>query len=158
MGALLVFFDRSKFLENVFGQHVVSILMPRDRRMNVKAKAAQSRVTTGKHILPGVDGRSPLARRYRDVLSALVVDQGGIDRLTEARVQLCRRFAASACIAEAMEADLVNGKQIDISEHCLLSSTLVRLANRIGINRTAREIIPTLHQYLTHEEDDTQSD
>jgi hypothetical protein len=42
----------------------------------------------GRDILPGVDGRSPLARRYRDVLSALVVDQG--DCISEARMALCR--------------------------------------------------------------------
>jgi hypothetical protein len=114
--------------------------------MNVKAKVAQSRVTTGKHLLPGVDGRSPLARRYRDVLSALVVDQG--DCISEARMALCRRFAAAACMAEAMEADLVNGKTIDISEHCLLSSTLVRLANRIGLSREARNITPSVGEYL----------
>jgi hypothetical protein len=114
--------------------------------MNVKAKVAQSRVTTGKHLLPGVDGRSPLARRYRDVLSALVVDQG--DCISEARMALCRRFAAAACMAEAMEADLVNGKQIDISEHCLLSSTLVRLANRIGINRIPKDVSLTVSEYL----------
>jgi hypothetical protein len=114
--------------------------------MNVKAKVAQSRVTTGKHLLPGVDGRSPLARRYRDVLSALVVDQG--DCISEARMALCRRFAAAACMAEAMEADLVNGKQIDIREHCLLSSTLVRLANRIGINRIPKDVSLTVSEYL----------
>ena len=71
--------------------------------------------------------------------------------MSEARVQLCRRFAAVACMAEAIEADLANGKQIDIGEHCLLSSTLVRLATRIGINRTAREIVPTLSQYIENE-------
>src|SRR5262245_11726696 len=116
--------------------------MTQDRRMNVRAKKAMSRVTTGKDLLPGVDGRSPLARRYRDLLAALVNDQGGADHISEARMSLCRRFAAAACIAEAIEADLVNGKQIDTSEHCLLSSTLVRLANRIGLSREARNITP----------------
>lgn len=68
--------------------------------------------------------------------------------MSEARVQLCRRFAAVACMSEAMEAELANGKVIDIGEHCLLSSTLVRLASRIGINRTAHEIVPTLREYI----------
>jgi hypothetical protein len=130
-----------------FGQHVVSENMPRHRKTNVQDKRCQSRVTTGKRLLPGVDGRSPTARRYRDLVSALAVDQGG-DQMSEARAQLCRRFAAAACIAENMEADLVNGKQIDIGEHCLLSSTLVRLASRIGINRHARELVPSVAQYL----------
>ena len=116
--------------------------------MNVKAKAARSRVSNGRDLLPGIDGRSPTARRYRDVLAALVVDQGGADAMTEARMALCRRFAAAACLAEAMEARLVNGETIDIGEHCLLSSTLVRIANRIGINRIARDVTPTIDEYL----------
>jgi hypothetical protein len=113
-----------------------------------RAPTARSRVTNGKDILPGIDNRSPIARRYRDILAQLASDQGGADRMSEARVQLCRRFAASACMAEGLEADLANGKQIDIGEHCLLSSTLVRLASRIGLNRHAHEIVPSVAQYL----------
>jgi hypothetical protein len=68
--------------------------------------------------------------------------------MSEARVQLCRRFAAAACMAEAMEARLVNGETTDISEHCLLSSTLVRLANRIGLNRIPKDVSLTVAEYL----------
>jgi hypothetical protein len=109
---------------------------------------ARSAVSNGSNLLPGVDGRSALARRYRDVLGALTSDQGGGDRLSEARTQLCRRFAAAAVLAEAMEARLVNGEAIDLQEHALLSSTLVRLAQRIGIDRRARNLVPDLADYL----------
>lgn len=126
--------------------------MPRRNKSNAattqRAPTARSRVTNGRDILPGIDNRSPIARRYRDITAALASDQGGVERMSEARVQLCRRFAAVACMSEAMEADLASGKQIDIGEHCLLSSTLVRLANRIGLNRHAREIVPSVAQYL----------
>jgi hypothetical protein len=109
---------------------------------------ASSRVTNGREVLPGVDGRSLIARRYRDISSAIVADQGGIDRLAEARLQLIRRFAACAVMAEQMESLLANGKKIDIGEHALLTSSMVRVAQRIGINRRAREIMPSLSQYL----------
>jgi hypothetical protein len=42
----------------------------------------------------------------------------------------------------------VNGETIDISEHCLLSSTLVRLANRIGLNRIPKDVSLTVAEYL----------
>lgn len=109
---------------------------------------ARSRVSNGKDILPGCDGRGLIARRYRDICAALASDQGGADRMSEARVQLCRRFAAAACMAEAMESKLANGEVIDIAEHSLLSSTLVRLASRIGINRTTHELVPSVAQYI----------
>src|SRR5215831_15745222 len=89
--------------------------------------SARSRVSNGADVLPDVDGRSAIARRYRDILAQLASDQGGVDRLGEARLQLCRRFAAAACIAEQMEADLANGAKIDIAEHAQLCSTLVRV-------------------------------
>jgi hypothetical protein len=116
--------------------------------LTARKASARSRVSNGKDLLPGVDGRSPLARRYRDIAAALISDMGGIDRCTEARLQLLRRFSAASVMAEAMEADLVNGKPIDIAEHSLLSSTLVRLAQRIGISRMPKNVTPYLHDYL----------
>lgn len=116
--------------------------------LSTRKASARSRVSNGQDILPGVDGRSPLARRYRDISAAIVADMGGPDRCSEARIQLIRRFAASAVMAEAMEATLVNGQSINITEHSLLSSTLVRLAARIGINRMPKNVTPHLHDYL----------
>jgi hypothetical protein len=108
----------------------------------------RSRVSNNNKLLVGADGRSAVARRFRDLVSRIVSDSGGIDQLAEARLQLIRRFSAAAVIAESMEARLANGEAIDINEHALLCSTLVRLAARIGIDRTAREIVPSLAQYL----------
>jgi len=68
--------------------------------------------------------------------------------MSEARLQLVRRFAAIACLAEQVESRLANGEMIDVGEHALLCSTLVRVANRIGINRKAREIVPSVAQYV----------
>jgi hypothetical protein len=107
----------------------------------------RSRVSNGRDILPGVDGRSLMGRRYRDISAQIIHDQGGPDMCSESRLQLIRRFSAAAVIAEHMEARLAQGEPIDIGEHALLCSTLARLASRIGINRVAKPI-PTLEQYL----------
>ena len=109
----------------------------------------RSRVTNGRDVLPDIDGRSVIARRYRDIVNAILVDQGGVDQCSESRSkQLIRRFAAAAVIAEQMESRLANGEQIDIAEHAQLASTLVRIAQRIGINRRAKNITPALPDYL----------
>jgi hypothetical protein len=110
---------------------------------------ARSRVSNGSDVLPGVrDGRSLIARRYRDIMSAIVADQGGAEQISEARLQLVRRFCAAAVLAEQMESRLANGEQIDIAEHALLASTLVRIARQIGVNRIAKDVTPTLQDYL----------
>jgi hypothetical protein len=103
-------------------------------------------VSNGRDVLPDIDGRTLIARRYRDITNAILVDQGGEAECSESRKQLIRRFAAAAVLAEQIEARLARGEPIDISEHAILSSTLVRLAQRIGINRVARDITATLDE------------
>jgi hypothetical protein len=108
----------------------------------------RSAVSNGTDTLPDVDGRTIIARRYRDITRAILVDQGGVEHCSESRQQLIRRFAAAAVLAEQLESRLANGEQIDIQEHATLSSTLVRLAARIGIDRVARDVTPSLAEYL----------
>jgi hypothetical protein len=118
------------------------------RQPGVRKPAFRSRVSNGRDVLPGVDGRSLIARRYHDICSAIAVDQGGVELLSEARLQLVRRFAAAAVLAEQMEARLANGETIDIAQHALLASTLVRVGQRIGIDRIPRDVSPSLADVL----------
>jgi hypothetical protein len=125
-------------------------------RRKVGRDPQRSRVTNGSALLAGIDQRSAVARRYKDITTAILVDQGGADQCSESRLQLVRRFAAAAVIAEQMEAALVRGEPIDVQEHALLCSTLTRLAQRIGIERRARNITPSLREYLqqAHSDDE----
>jgi hypothetical protein len=101
---------------------------------------ARSRLTNGKDLLPNVDGRSLIARRYRDICTTIASDQGGLDQLSEARIQLIRRYAACCVLAEEMESRLVRGEQIDITVYVQLTTTMVRIALRIGLDRVPRDI------------------
>jgi hypothetical protein len=109
---------------------------------------ARSRISNGHDLLPNIDGRSATARRYRDIASQILNDQGGEARCSESRLQLIRRFAAAAVLAENLEAKLAGGENIDVTQHALLCSTLTRLATRIGIDRIPRDLTPTLNEYL----------
>ena len=54
-----------------------------------------------------------------------------------------------ACVlAEELEGRLARGEEIDVERHALLCSTLTRLAQRIGIDRRAKNITPSLGDYL----------
>lgn len=122
--------------------------MPATKRaLAPRQPTARSRVSNGSDVLPGVDQRSAVARRYRDLVSALCVDAGGIDRLSEVRVQLIRRFAAASVLAEQMEAKIANGGTVDVTEYCTLASTATRISQRIGLDRKAK-VIPTLREYI----------
>ena len=108
----------------------------------------RSRISNQREILPGIDQRLAIARRYRDLVAQIAIDQGGADRCSETRMQLIRRFASGAVLAEELEARLARGEPVGIAEHALLSSTLVRLAQRIGLERRARNVTPSVGQYL----------
>jgi hypothetical protein len=104
----------------------------------------RSRVSNGTKgaMLPKIDGRSATARRIYDIASAIATDLGGADRLSETRLSLVRRFASLAALAEQHEANIANGEEVDVAELAHLSSTLCRLATRIGLKRIARDVTP----------------
>jgi len=57
---------------------------PGDRGQVVpRPPGTRSRITNASKTLPDVDGRSTIARRYRDLSGAIVSDQGGIDQCSE---------------------------------------------------------------------------
>jgi hypothetical protein len=110
---------------------------------------ARSRVSNHADLLPAiVDGRSAPARRFRDLVNAYVADMGGLDRCSEIKLGLMRRLAATTVQAEMLEARMVNGEAVDIASLCTLASTTVRLSQRLGLERRARTVTPSLNQYL----------
>ena len=108
----------------------------------------RSAVTNHKDLLRGLDGRSASARRLRDPVNAFVADMGGLDCCSEIKLGLVRRLAATTVQAEMLEARMMNGEAIDIATLCTLASTTVRLSQRLGLERRARNVTPSLGQYL----------
>src|SRR5438270_13763209 len=74
-----------------------------------RSSKQRSRMTNGTALLPDVDGRSAIARRFKDITSGILADQGGAALCSETRKQLIRRFAAAAVIAGQPEAALGRG-------------------------------------------------
>lgn len=98
---------------------------------------ARSRITNGTRILEGIDWRSAIARRYTDLVAAVVENKGGRAQISEAQMQLARRFAALSVQLEALETRLVNGESIDITEYAQLTSTQVRVVARLGVGKVS---------------------
>ena len=107
----------------------------------------RSRVSNGKTLfLEAVDGRSPMARRYRDVLADLVSDLGGDP--TEAQSLIARRAATLAVWCEMEEAALASGNKFSIGEYTSAANTMHRLLSALGLERRMRDITPTIESYL----------
>ena len=59
------------------GRRTTTASPPRQRgALTPRSLSNRSRVSNGKEILPGIDQRSQVARRYHDIASAIAVDQG----------------------------------------------------------------------------------
>jgi hypothetical protein len=80
----------------------------RPKSSDPKKARHRSRITNGRgRLLEGLDGRTGLARRYKDIAGLVLADQGGIDNVTQARLQLIRRFAGHCVEAEILEAKML---------------------------------------------------
>jgi hypothetical protein len=72
-------------------------------------RTARSAVSNGKRLHAVRPGPSVWARRFRDILAALVSDAGGEANMSEARMQLCRRAATLCVECEKLEIKSAGG-------------------------------------------------
>jgi hypothetical protein len=97
----------------------------------------RSAVTNDPLMLRGVDGRSMVARRYRDVAIALADDLGGQDKLSEPTKILVRQVAALTVQVESLQSKIVSGDDVDLEQLTRLSNVLGRTLQRLGIRKRA---------------------
>jgi hypothetical protein len=95
----------------------------------------RSAVTNDPLFLRGVDGRSLVARRYRDVAIALADDLGGQDKLSESSKILVRQAAALTVQVEELQSKIVAGDDVDLEQLTRLSNVLGRILHRLGLKR-----------------------
>jgi hypothetical protein len=121
--------------------------MPSDRPSITRLPpTARSRVGNGSDVLAGVDQRSATFRRYRDILASLCADMGGDP--SEAQMQIARRAASLSVWCEAADTAAVNGQPFDIAAYTTASNSLRRLLVDLGLERRARNVTPTLRDYI----------
>jgi hypothetical protein len=110
----------------------------------------RSRITNGRDLLPTVDGRCLWARRFRDLLSLHLFDLGGEGNCSEGEKALARRAACLIVELELLEDLFAAGdttpKRLELYQR--LTNTLRRLLESLGLKRRARDVTPSLGDYL----------
>lgn len=136
--------------------------MPRSSPQDQRLKVTRARITNGKELLTGIDGRSIHARIFRHTYHSMLSHCGGADHVSEPLRLMCRRAAA-------LETELVNlesrfaqlrnaGEEpnvYDIDLHSRLTNTLRRVCETLGWQRNQRDITPNLEQYLAGKQPST---
>jgi hypothetical protein len=108
----------------------------------------RSRISNGKDLfLEGVDGRSALARRFRDILAQLVSDSGG--RPLGGSKHHCPPSNHVSGVVRAGRAKATAGETLSIGEYATATNTLRRLLLDLGLERRMRDITPSIDAYLS---------
>jgi hypothetical protein len=97
-------------------------------------------------FLDGADGRSALARRYKDLLGEMIRDMGGDP--TAAQAAIARRAATLCVWCEQSEAAMAAGDEIDIGTFATTANAMRRLLVDLGLERKAKDISLSLEAYV----------
>ena len=112
----------------------------------------RSRVTNGRTVFAiGGDGRGAWTRRWKDLCEAHTNDCGGRDRLTEAKLSLCRRAATLEVQLEQQEAQMSTGADVDLASYAMVAGHLRRILKSVGLHR-AMKPVPTVRDLLAEHE------
>src|ERR1700692_1863181 len=114
-------------------------------------KQGRSAVTNGKRTLIGVNASSKYGRRYRDLIAAYSSEIGL--PLGASETAMVRQAAALAVRSEMMQAQIVNGEQINPDDLIRICSEVRRILDAIAAKaRERKPAKPTLADYIANRE------
>jgi len=82
-------------------------------------------------LLAGVDKRSAIGRRFRDLVTEYAREIGGGEPLNPAEMALVKQAAALTVRAEALQIDIINGGAADDEHLVRISNTLARILKQL---------------------------
>jgi hypothetical protein len=100
-----------------------------------------------------LDGRTKARKLFDAIAKGIAADLGGEGQLSTVQLHLIEAFAGVAINVQDLNARMLIGEPINVVEQAHAISTLARVASRIGINRVARDISPTLSDIMRETED-----
>ncbi len=108
------------------------------RELDTNSMKNRSAVSNGTSMfLEDVDGRKPIARRYRDLVDDFSQMVGGKPNV--AQEALIRRIATMALQCEIDECSLANGETFDSDRYARRANIMSALIARLGLARMAKD-------------------
>ena len=101
----------------------------------------RSGVTNGTRLHVERPGDTKWARRFADVLCAIIADISGPEGLSEGQRQLARRAATISLACEKLEGEAAAGAHIDLELYGSLTDRLGRAFARLGLKKRRSEIL-----------------
>ena len=110
----------------------------------------RARVDAGA-LLPGLDGRGSWPRKLAETVRELVAELGGPELVTAQELMIVRRAAVLGIELARMEESFAKAGRATSDElqlYATVASQLRRLLESIGLARRARDITPSLRDYM----------
>ena len=99
-----------------------------------------------------LDGRTSAAKAFDKLVSDIEADLGGRDQLSTIQLALIEAFAGAAVTLQHLNTRLALGQEIDLGQYAQTVSAMVRVASRLGLQRRARDLTPSLSDLLREDE------
>jgi hypothetical protein len=99
-----------------------------------------------------LDGRTSAAKAFDKLVAAIEADLGGRDQLSTIQLALIEAFAGAAVTLQHLNTRLALGQEIDLGQYAQVVSAMVRVASRLGLQRRARDLTPTLSDLLREDQ------
>ena len=132
--------------------HVMSALPP---KADIGTQLRNVRYLNGKRVKKRRDPRSleqatGAARFFEKMVREIESDLGGRRQLSRIEGELIRAFCGAATQVQYLNHQVMlgEGSEIDLGGYATLASTMLRIGSRLGLQRRARDVTPTLDQYL----------
>jgi hypothetical protein len=104
--------------------------------------------------LVSIEKNSGAARFFDKMIREIEQDLGGRRHLTRIEGELIRAFCGAATTLQYLNHQVLLGEvsEIDLSGYATIASTILRIGSKLGLQRRARDVTPTLDQYLRAKE------
>lgn len=129
------------------------ILPPAEPQVSAQSDGDPSQVPAGKLrllTLDSLDRRTAASRRARELIEAIEADLGGGDHLSQGQRQLVQRAAVLGTFIESCEAKWLGGTAVDLADYLAAINSQRRVLATIGLERRAREVTPSVADYVAH--------
>jgi hypothetical protein len=139
-----------------------------DAQVSELAKKRPRGRQRGSHVAPGlkrtssrrpsdlvsIEKNSGAARFFDKMIREIEQDLGGRRHLTRIEGELIRAFCGAATTLQYLNHQVLLGEvsEIDLSGYATIASTILRIGSKLGLQRRARDVTPTLDQYLRAKE------
>jgi hypothetical protein len=105
-----------------------------------------------------LDGRTAVAKAFDKLAGDIHSDLGGRDQLSAIELALVEAFVGASVTLDQLNAKLLLGEKIDLSQHAQASNAMVRIASRLGLRRRPRDVTPDPLDYAQRYADEHAND